>query len=119
MAEAATQKIRIRMKAYDYKLLDQSAGEIVDTALLEPASQPLGNTETEVSAKTLVQLAHRCFVEMVVVIVGNQYQVDRRHFRHRQGGWREPSRPDQPERAGTVRQHRVGQYVQTPMLEQE
>ena len=33
MAEAATQKIRIRMKAYDYKLLDQSAGEIVDTAL--------------------------------------------------------------------------------------
>ena len=33
MAESATQKIRIRMKAYDYKLLDQSAGEIVDTAL--------------------------------------------------------------------------------------
>jgi small subunit ribosomal protein S10 len=27
------QKIRIRMKAYDYKLLDQSAGDIVDTAL--------------------------------------------------------------------------------------
>lgn len=33
MAEGATQRIRIRMKAYDYKLLDQSAGEIVDTAL--------------------------------------------------------------------------------------
>ena len=33
MAEAATQKIRIRMKAYDFKLLDQSAGEIVDTAM--------------------------------------------------------------------------------------
>ena len=32
MADTA-QKIRIRMKAYDYKLLDQSAGEIVDTAL--------------------------------------------------------------------------------------
>ena len=32
MADATTQKIRIRMKAYDYKLLDQSAGEIVDTA---------------------------------------------------------------------------------------
>ena len=29
----SAQKIRIRMKAYDYKLLDQSAGEIVDTAL--------------------------------------------------------------------------------------
>ena len=27
-----TQKIRIRLKAYDYKLLDQSAGEIVETA---------------------------------------------------------------------------------------
>ena len=33
MAELATQKIRIRMKAYDFKLLDQSAGEIVDTAV--------------------------------------------------------------------------------------
>jgi small subunit ribosomal protein S10 len=28
----ANQKIRIRLKAYDYKLLDQSAGEIVETA---------------------------------------------------------------------------------------
>ena len=28
----ATQKIRIRLKAYDYKLLDQSAGEIVEAA---------------------------------------------------------------------------------------
>ena len=33
MAELASQKIRIRMKAYDFKLLDQSVGEIVDTAL--------------------------------------------------------------------------------------
>lgn len=28
----ATQKIRIRLKAYDSKLLDQSAGEIIETA---------------------------------------------------------------------------------------
>ena len=28
-----TPKIRIRLKAYDHKLLDQSAGEIVDTAV--------------------------------------------------------------------------------------
>lgn len=28
----AQQKIRIRLKAYDYKLLDQSTSEIVDTA---------------------------------------------------------------------------------------
>ena len=33
MADATATKIRIRMKAYDYKLLDQSAGEIVDTAV--------------------------------------------------------------------------------------
>ncbi len=38
MADKATQKIRIRMKAYDYRLLDQSAGEIVDTALRTGAS---------------------------------------------------------------------------------
>ncbi|MCB9707642.1 MAG: 30S ribosomal protein S10 [Myxococcales bacterium] len=28
---ASTTKIRIRLKAYDHRLLDQSAGEIVDT----------------------------------------------------------------------------------------
>ena len=28
----ASQKIRIRLKAFDYKLIDQSAAEIVDTA---------------------------------------------------------------------------------------
>ncbi len=33
MADMATTKIRIRMKAYDHKLLDTSASEIVDTAL--------------------------------------------------------------------------------------
>ena len=33
MAEINSQKIRIRMKAYDFKLLDLSAGEIVDTAV--------------------------------------------------------------------------------------
>ena len=33
MADLNSQKIRIRMKAYDFKLLDQSAGEIVDTAV--------------------------------------------------------------------------------------
>ena len=28
----SSEKIRIRLKAYDYRLLDQSATEIVDTA---------------------------------------------------------------------------------------
>ncbi len=32
MATGMTSKIRIRLKAYDYRLLDQSASEIVDTA---------------------------------------------------------------------------------------
>ncbi|MCY3804279.1 MAG: 30S ribosomal protein S10 [Candidatus Saccharibacteria bacterium] len=30
---ANTQKIRIRLKAYDYKIIDQSAKKIIDTAL--------------------------------------------------------------------------------------
>jgi small subunit ribosomal protein S10 len=33
MADLSSQKIRIRMKAYDFKLLDLSVGEIVDTAV--------------------------------------------------------------------------------------
>jgi small subunit ribosomal protein S10 len=33
MADLGAQKIRIRMKAYDHKLLDQSASEILDTAI--------------------------------------------------------------------------------------
>jgi small subunit ribosomal protein S10 len=32
MATVPAQKIRIRLKAYDYKLLDSSVAEIVDTA---------------------------------------------------------------------------------------
>lgn len=32
MAEEQSNKIRIRLKAFDHKLLDQAAGEIVDTA---------------------------------------------------------------------------------------
>jgi small subunit ribosomal protein S10 len=33
LASEITQKISIRMNSYDFKLLDQSAGEIVDTAM--------------------------------------------------------------------------------------
>ena len=50
MADLASQKIRIRMKAYDFRLLDQSASEIVDTALRTgarlagPIPQPAGGT---------------------------------------------------------------------------
>jgi small subunit ribosomal protein S10 len=33
MADLGTQKIRIRMKGFDHKLLDQSAAEILDTAI--------------------------------------------------------------------------------------
>jgi small subunit ribosomal protein S10 len=38
LADVTAQKIRIRMKAYDFKLLDQSAAEIVDTAVRTGAS---------------------------------------------------------------------------------
>ena len=33
MAEISAQKIRIRMKAFDHRLLDRSASEIIDTAI--------------------------------------------------------------------------------------
>ena len=33
MAEIASPKIRIRMKAFDHKLLDMSASEILDTCV--------------------------------------------------------------------------------------
>ena len=33
MAQGGTPKIRIRIKAFDHRLLDQSAAEILDTAL--------------------------------------------------------------------------------------
>ncbi len=33
MAEISAQKIRIRMKAFDHRLLDRSASEIIDTAV--------------------------------------------------------------------------------------
>ena len=33
MAEAAAPRIRIRLKAYDHKVIDQSAKQIIDTAL--------------------------------------------------------------------------------------
>jgi len=33
MADLSSPRIRIRMKGYDFKLVDQSASEIVDTAL--------------------------------------------------------------------------------------
>ena len=33
MADTSKQKIRIRMKTFDHRLLDQSAAEIIDTAV--------------------------------------------------------------------------------------
>ncbi|PSO42827.1 30S ribosomal protein S10 [Candidatus Saccharibacteria bacterium QS_5_54_17] len=38
MAEATKQRIRIRLKAYDHKLVDQSAKQIIDTAIRTGAS---------------------------------------------------------------------------------
>ena len=41
----AQQKIRIRLKAFDYKLIDQSSAEIVETAKRTGAIQPPEGTE--------------------------------------------------------------------------
>ena len=42
MATLKSQKIRIRLKAFDYRLIDQSALEIVDTAKRKPSSIAIG-----------------------------------------------------------------------------
>jgi small subunit ribosomal protein S10 len=53
------QKIRIRLKAYDHKLLDQSAGEIIDTAKQTGAkvSGPIP-LPTRVSRYTVLRSPH-------------------------------------------------------------
>jgi len=53
------QKIRIRLKAYDHKLLDQSAGEIVETAKQTGAkvSGPIP-MPTKISRYTVLRSPH-------------------------------------------------------------
>ena len=57
VADVSAQKIRIRMKAYDFKLLDQSVGEIVDASdpLLASivATHPLAGTPYAVTLREL------------------------------------------------------------------
>lgn len=59
MADTTKQRIRIRLKAYDHKLIDQSAKQIVDTALRTGASVsgpiPL---PTDKSSHTVVRSPH-------------------------------------------------------------
>ena len=50
----AMQKIRIRLKAYDYKLLDQSAGEIVETARIVGVSRYITNPDSSSCEFSLV-----------------------------------------------------------------
>lgn len=56
----SNQKIRIRLKAFDHNLLDQSAGKIVDTARLTGAnvSGPVP-LPTEKSLYTIIRAPHR------------------------------------------------------------
>jgi small subunit ribosomal protein S10 len=57
--EGASQRIRIRLKAYDHKVIDQAAKQIVDTAIRTGASAagpiPL---PTERSTYTVVKSPH-------------------------------------------------------------
>ena len=56
---AKTQKIRIRLKAYDYKALDQSASKIVETAKRTGAqvSGPIP-LPTEINIYTILRSPH-------------------------------------------------------------
>ena len=47
MADTSKQKIRIRMKAFDHRLLDQSAAEIIDTAVRTGSSFALAISELD------------------------------------------------------------------------
>src|SRR6476620_1033654 len=84
----ATQKIRIRLKAYDYKLLDQSAGEIVETAKRTGAKVagpiPLPNKihrytglrSTHVDKKSREQFEIRTHKRLLDIIEPTQHTLD-------------------------------------------
>ncbi|HDY6624877.1 TPA: 30S ribosomal protein S10 [Staphylococcus aureus] len=57
----AKQKIRIRLKAYDHRVIDQSAEKIVETAKRSGAdvSGPIP-LPTEKSVYTIIRAAHKC-----------------------------------------------------------
>ncbi|CAC6718108.1 TPA: 30S ribosomal protein S10 [Staphylococcus aureus] len=57
----AKQKIRIRLKAYDHRVIDQSAEKIVETAKRSGAdvSGPIP-LPTEKSVYTIIRAVHKC-----------------------------------------------------------
>ena len=58
-------KIRIRLKAYDHRVIDQSAKQIVDTAIRTGASVS-GPVPCPPSAPPLLWLNHHMFIRPVV-----------------------------------------------------
>lgn len=70
--EAAKPKIRIKIRAYDHKLIDQSSKQIVDTAkrtgaqVLGPVPLPTENTKYTVNRSTFVHKDSREQFEMRV-----------------------------------------------------
>ena len=84
----AMQKIRIRLKAYDYKLLDQSAGEIVETAkrtgarLAGPIPLPTDknkwtvNRSPHVDKKSREQFEIRTHKRLIDIVEPTQATVD-------------------------------------------
>ena len=68
----STQKIRIRLKAFDHKLIDQSAIEIVETAKRTGARIKGPNTSPNKKWRDLLYLFHR----MLIRSVRDQYEIE-------------------------------------------
>jgi small subunit ribosomal protein S10 len=88
MATATTQKIRIKLKAYDHRLLDRSTVEIIDTVrrtgaiVLGPVPLPTGiNRFTvlrspHVDKKSREQFEIRTHKRLVDIVNPNQRTID-------------------------------------------
>jgi small subunit ribosomal protein S10 len=88
MATATTQKIRIKLKAYDHRLLDRSTVEIIDTVrrtgaiVLGPVPLPTGiNRYTvlrspHVDKKSREQFEIRTHKRLVDIVNPNQRTID-------------------------------------------
>ena len=91
MADLSSQKIRIRMKGYDFKLLDQSAGEIVDTAMRTGARVagpiPLPTSINKYTERPGVAVKHRILERrlpvgnLAAIRVSSERQQIPTHFR--------------------------------------
>ena len=77
------QKIRIKLKAYDHALLDQSAAKIVETAKKTGAdiSGPIP-LPTEKEVVTILRAVHKYKGQQRTVRTENTQEIDRHHKRY-------------------------------------